>query len=158
MSTKISLGLASYGVASYSALIFPAVAIRSVEFQLFTGSRSLFFCRFASAVRSSPKRATEHQLQWDNGLVIRRGELTQHAHTIAAVMLAVAAASASAWAGPADPVNPLTKRFVQGKALDICDQGGLFIGGVPKVTNYLNSATAAGNIRVALTRPEFRPR
>jgi hypothetical protein len=26
MSTKISLGLASYGVASYSALIFPAVA------------------------------------------------------------------------------------------------------------------------------------
>jgi hypothetical protein len=49
MSTKISLGLASYGVASYSALIFPAAAIRSVEFQLFTGSRSLFFCRFASA-------------------------------------------------------------------------------------------------------------
>jgi hypothetical protein len=60
-----------------------------------------------------------------------------------AVLLAVAVASA--WAGPADPVNPLTKRFVQGKPLDICDEGALFIGGVPKVTNYLNSATAAGN-------------
>jgi hypothetical protein len=54
----------------------------------------------------------------------------------AAVMLAVAAASASAWAGPADPVNPLTKRFVQGKALDICDQGALFVGGVPKVPSF----------------------
>ena len=58
MSIRISLGLRSYGVASYSALIFPAVAIRSVEFQHFTGSSSLFICRLASAVRSSPKRAT----------------------------------------------------------------------------------------------------
>jgi hypothetical protein len=63
----------------------------------------------------------------------------------AAVLLAVVAASASAWAGPADPVNPLTKRFVQGKALDICDQGAIFIGGVPKDTIYGNSATAPGN-------------
>ena len=60
----------------------------------------------------------------------------------AAVVLAIT--SASAYAGPADPVNPFTKRFVQGKALDVCDQGALFIGGVPKITNYLNSATAAG--------------
>jgi len=50
----------------------------------------------------------------------------------------------AAWASPTDPPNPLTKRFVQGKALDVCDFGALFIGGVPKVTNYLNSATAAG--------------
>ena len=27
-------------------------------------------------------RGKVDQLQWDNGLVIRRGELTQHAHTI----------------------------------------------------------------------------
>jgi len=38
----------------------------------------------------------------------------------------------------------MTKRFVQGKALDVCDEGALFIGGVPKVTNYLNSATTEG--------------
>src|SRR6185503_11945617 len=61
----------------------------------------------------------------------------------AAVLLAAAGAGA-AWASPTDPPNPLTKRFVQGKALDVCDFGALFIGGVPKVTNYLNSATSAG--------------
>ena len=55
----------------------------------------------------------------------------------AAVLLAAAGAGA-AWASPTDPPNPLTKRFVQGKALDVCDFGALFIGGVPKVTNYLN--------------------
>jgi hypothetical protein len=63
----------------------------------------------------------------------------------AAVLLAVAAAGGSAWAGPADPVNPFQKRFVTGKALDICDEGALFVGGVPKVTNYLSSATAVGS-------------
>src|SRR5512135_501406 len=47
MSIRISLGLRSYGVASYSALIFPTVAMRSTAFQLFTGSSSLFFCRLA---------------------------------------------------------------------------------------------------------------
>ena len=63
--------------------------------------------------------------------------------SVAAVgALAIHVGSSSA--SPTDPVNPLTKRFVQGKALDICDQGALFIGGVPKVTNYLNSATAVG--------------
>ena len=33
------------------------------------------------------------------------------------------ATGASAFAGPADPVNPLTKRFMQGKPLNICEQG-----------------------------------
>src|SRR6476659_9687009 len=61
-----------------------------------------------------------------------------------AVVGALGVTSVSAWASPTDPVNPFTKRFVQGKALDVCDQGALFIGGVPKITNYLNSATAAG--------------
>src|SRR6478752_1586308 len=60
----------------------------------------------------------------------------------AAVLFAMA--GASAWAGPADPVNPLTKRFLQGKPLDICDQGSLYVGGVPKNTIYANSATTAG--------------
>ena len=63
--------------------------------------------------------------------------------SVAAVgALAIHVGSSSA--SPTDPVNPMTKRFVQGKALDICDEGALFIGGVPKVTNYLNSATAVG--------------
>jgi len=59
-------------------------------------------------------------------------------------MVGSLATSLPASASPTDPVNPMTKRFVQGKALDICDEGALFIGGVPKITNYLNSATAAG--------------
>jgi hypothetical protein len=42
----------------------------------------------------------------------------------AAILFAVAAASTS-WANPADPVNPLKKRFLIGKGLDICDQGVL---------------------------------
>jgi len=62
----------------------------------------------------------------------------------AVALIAGAAASVSAWAGPTDPVNPLTKRFMQGKSLDICDQGSLYVGGVSKVTNYANSATAVG--------------
>jgi hypothetical protein len=33
---------------------------------------------------------------------------------------------------------------MQGKSLDICDQGSLYVGGVSKVTNYANSATAVG--------------
>jgi hypothetical protein len=59
----------------------------------------------------------------------------------AAILFAVAAASTS-WANPADPVNPLKKRFLIGKGLDICDQGAFFVGGVPKVTNFASSSTA----------------
>jgi hypothetical protein len=44
--------------------------------------------------------------------------------------------AAVAWAGPADPVNPLTKRFLTGRPLEICDQGGFFVGGVPKVPTF----------------------
>ena len=61
-----------------------------------------------------------------------------------AVVGALCAATTLAWASPTDPVNPLTKRFVVGKALDVCDQGALFVGGVPKVTNYTSSATTEG--------------
>jgi len=45
----------------------------------------------------------------------------------------MAAVGASAWADPATPINPLKKRFLIGKGLDICDQGAFFVGGVPKV-------------------------
>ena len=41
-------------------------------------------------------------------------------------------------------MNPLQKRFMTGKALDVCDAGAIFVGGVPKVTNFLNSATTEG--------------
>src|SRR5829696_5429565 len=50
----------------------------------------------------------------------------------AALLVAVATASTSALADPADPINPLQKRFLTGKALDICDQGSFFVGGAPK--------------------------
>ena len=49
--------------------------------------------------------------------------------------------AASVWAAPTDPVNPLQKRFLTGKPLDICDQGSFFVGGVPKVTNFATSTT-----------------
>ena len=57
---------------------------------------------------------------------------------------ALCAASTLAWASPTDRVNPLQKRFMAGKALDVCDQGGWFVGGVPKVTNYASSAITVG--------------
>jgi hypothetical protein len=62
----------------------------------------------------------------------------------AAVLLAIAAGGTSAWADPADPVNPLQKRFLSGKALDICDQGSFFVGGVPKTTTFASSALSEG--------------
>jgi hypothetical protein len=51
---------------------------------------------------------------------------------------AQSAVGASGWS------NPLANRYLSGKSLDICDQGAFFVGGVPKVTNYAASATAAG--------------
>jgi len=53
----------------------------------------------------------------------------------AAVLLA--ATAAVAWK------NPLQDRYTAGP-LDICDVGAFFVGGVPKVTNYSNSAVSAG--------------
>lgn len=46
--------------------------------------------------------------------------------------------------GPSGWVNPLAKRYVSGPPLSVCDQGSFFVGGIPKVTNYGSSATAAG--------------
>jgi hypothetical protein len=55
----------------------------------------------------------------------------------------VTASSLLAWtaaipalADPADPVNPLQKRFTTGKPLSICDEGAFFVGGVPKVPSF----------------------
>jgi hypothetical protein len=39
-------------------------------------------------------------------------------------------------ADPATPVNPLQKRFLTGKPLEICDQGAFFVGGVPKIPSF----------------------
>lgn len=39
--------------------------------------------------------------------------------------------------------NPLENCYI-GKSYDVCDQGGFFVGGVPKVTNFASSATAEG--------------
>ena len=57
-------------------------------------------------------------------------------YCLSAAFLLTAAASSSAWADPRDPVNPFTKRFLSGKPLDICDQGALFVGGVPKIPDF----------------------
>ena len=46
--------------------------------------------------------------------------------------------------GPSGWVNPLKNRYLSGEPLSVCDQGSFFVGGVPKVTNYGASATAAG--------------
>jgi hypothetical protein len=52
-------------------------------------------------------------------------------------------ASAQSAVGASGWSNPLVKQYVKGK-LDVCDQGAFFVGGVPKVTPYASSATAAG--------------
>ena len=52
----------------------------------------------------------------------------------AALLLAVV--DTSVWADPATPVNPLQKRFLTGKPLDVCDFGAFFVGGVPKVPSF----------------------
>lgn len=64
-------------------------------------------------------------------------------HVLPATLLLAVASSAS-FADPTDPINPLKNRFLSGKALDVCDQGGFFVSGVPKITNYANS-TAGTN-------------
>lgn len=51
------------------------------------------------------------------------------------VATAMLAAHAQAWQ------NPLHKRYLKGKPLEICDQGSFFVGGVPKITRYATSAT-----------------
>lgn len=60
-------------------------------------------------------------------------------YCLSAALLVVLAGAAPALADPADPINPLEKRFLTGKPLNICDQGSFFIGGVPKVTNFTSS-------------------
>ncbi|HUS97155.1 MAG TPA: hypothetical protein VMX97_10480, partial [Hyphomicrobiaceae bacterium] len=60
----------------------------------------------------------------------------------AALLLAVA--SSAALADPTGPINPLENRFLTGKALNVFDQGGFFVSGVPKITNFASS-TAGTN-------------
>lgn len=63
---------------------------------------------------------------------------------LSAALVFAVAAGAPALADPTDPVNPLQNRFMVGKALDVCDMGGMFVGGVPKVTTYASSANSEG--------------
>lgn len=55
----------------------------------------------------------------------------------AAVLVCITATTAGAWK------NPLESRYTTAP-LDVCDQGAFFVGGVPKVSNYVTSAVAAG--------------
>jgi len=72
--------------------------------------------------------------------------------------LLLSVACSSAWAAAADPVNPLTKRFLSGKGLDICDQGAFFVGGVPKVTNFATSTagTTPGQVIIGQSYVQFQ--
>src|SRR4029079_15690055 len=54
-----------------------------------------------------------------------------------AVLLAITATGAAAWE------NPLEHPYLK-TGLDICDQGAFFVGGVPKVSNYVTSAITEG--------------
>ena len=58
----------------------------------------------------------------------------------AASLLAILAAGVwgNAWAWR----NPLEHRYLSGEPLSICDQGAFFVGGVPKVTPFADSANA----------------
>src|SRR5688572_26389079 len=65
-----------------------------------------------------------------------RNLLRSASYCLSASAFLLAVAGAPALADPATPVNPLQKRFLTGKALDICDQGSFFVGGVPKVPDF----------------------
>src|SRR5699024_6762009 len=72
----------------------------------------------------------------DFHVTTKRGSLGLAALT-AALATTVFSTGTQAWE------NPLEKRYI-GKSYDVCDQGGFFVGGVPKVTNFASSATAEG--------------
>ena len=61
-------------------------------------------------------------------------------------------------ADPTQPVNPLKKRVMSGKPLEICDQGAFYIGGVPKVTNYATSSTSTtpGQVIIGQSYVQFQ--
>ena len=51
--------------------------------------------------------------------------------------------SACLSSGAAAWTNPLENRYTNGDPLSICDEGGFFVGGVPKVTAYASSANVS---------------
>ena len=59
---------------------------------------------------------------------------------------------------PTEPVNPLKKRVMSGKPLEVCDQGAFYIGGVPKVTNYATSSTSTtpGQVIIGQSYVQFQ--
>lgn len=66
----------------------------------------------------------------------KRGAFSLAALT-AALTATVYTTGAVAWQ------SPLENRYI-GKSYKVCDQGGFFVGGVPKVTNFASSATVEG--------------
>jgi hypothetical protein len=59
---------------------------------------------------------------------------------------------------PTEPVNPLKKRVMSGKPIEVCDQGAFYIGGVPKVTNYATSSTSTtpGQVIIGQSYVQFQ--
>jgi len=78
--------------------------------------------------------------------------LLQFTAATATLLLCAGAAIAhgNSQPSPTEPVNPLKKRFLTGKPLEICDQGSFFIGGVPKVTNYATSTAVTDPAQVII--------
>ena len=62
----------------------------------------------------------------------------------AALMATVFTTGAMAW------VNPLKDRYIDGKPLEVCDEGSFFVGGVPKVTTYAGSSTAGAPQQITI--------
>jgi hypothetical protein len=78
-------------------------------------------------------------MHWAKGSIRLAGAML--AISVAAIGTATGqsvAVGASGWS------NPLRSRYLNGKQLDVCDQGAFFVGGVPKVTNFAASATVEG--------------
>lgn len=70
------------------------------------------------------------------------------AATAALLLCSGAAVAHGKKPSPTESINPLKKRFLTGKPLEICDQGSFFIGGVPKVTNFATSSTASAPAQI----------
>src|SRR5262245_901090 len=54
---------------------------------------------------------------------------------LSAAVVAAFSTSVSAW------VSPLDRRYVGG-TLDVCDYGSFYVGGVPKVSNFVGGPTS----------------
>src|SRR5262245_21746530 len=93
--------------------------------------------RTSARARLPTTSAISGELKWRKvATMSNRNHLFRSAGYCLSAARLLTAATSSAWADPTTPVNPLQKRFLTGKALDVCDFGAFFVGGVPKVPSF----------------------